>query len=47
MTEEEGCQMSTEPRMEELKKPKKYTVEQQLGILREWETRGKGVEMAK
>lgn len=39
--------MSTELRMEELKKPKKYTVEQKLGILREWEKRGNGVEMAK
>lgn len=39
--------MSTELRMEELNKPKKYTVEQKLGILREWEKRGNGVEIAK
>jgi len=48
MTEEgEGCKMSTELRMEELTKPKKYTVEQKLGILREGEKRGNGVEIAK
>jgi hypothetical protein len=41
--EQEGCGMSTELRMEELKKPKKYTVEQKLGIVREWEKRGNGV----
>jgi transposase-like protein len=44
---EEGCGMSTELRMEELNKPRKYTVEQKLGILREWEKRGNGVEIAK
>ncbi len=40
--------MSTELRMEALQEPKKYTVEQKLGILREWgEGGGNGVEIAK
>ncbi len=39
--------MSTELRMEALREPKKYTVEQKLGILREWEKGGNGVEIAK